>query len=484
MSNAFDWDSVARKLLLEKGFQPDYSAPIRSELAAITDALPDPSGPVKDLRSLLWSSIDNADSRDLDQVEWAQPLPNGETLVRVGIADVDVRVPQHSAIDARASNNTTTVYTGVLTFPMLPEVLSTDLTSCNQDQDRFAIVAEYVVRADGDLGPFSAYPALLRNRARLTYEQVAAFLEGEPSAAEEVARIEGLREQLRLQNEASLRLRARRKERGALEIETTEAHTVVRDGQVVGVEVVPKLRSRELVEDFMIAANRTIAGELDRCGRNSIGRVVEKPKRWDRIVQLALECGDSLPAEPDPVALSDFMSRRRAADPEGFPQLSLAVVKSMGPGVYKLRRPGDPWPGHFGLAVQDYTHSTAPNRRFSDLVTQRLLKAAFHGRPSPYDEATLAQIAQRCTDKENDARHVERQMRKVAMAVLLRDKVGEVFEAIVTGAADKGTFVRLISPPAEGRVVQGERGLDVGDHVKVRLLATAPERGFIDFARA
>ncbi len=483
-SDSFDWAAVARRLLLEHGFIPDFPPPIPAELAQLSSELPDPPTAPLDLRALLWSSIDNADSRDLDQVEWAEAMPNGEIRVRVGIADVDVRVAQRSAIDARAEQNTTSVYTGVLVFPMLPEQLSTDLTSCNPDEDRFAIVSEYVVREDGELGEFRAYPALLRNRARLSYEQVAAFFDGEAEAAAEIARVDGLAEQLHLQNEASLRLRKMRKTRGAIEFESSEARTVTKNGQVVGVEVVRKLRSRELVEDFMIAANRVMAGELDRRGRNSIGRVVEKPKRWDRIVTLAAGVGETLPPEPDPVALSEFMSRRRAADPEHFSELSLAVVKSMGPGVYRLRRPEDPWPGHFGLAVQDYTHSTAPNRRFSDLVTQRLLKAALDGRPSPYDEAQLAEIAQRCTDKENDARHVERQMRKVAMAVLLQDRIGETFDAIVTGNAAKGVFVRLLDPPAEGRVVDGERGMDVGDPVKVRLLSTAPEKGFIDFARA
>lgn len=478
-----NWTQIARRALEARGFEPDFEHPIPEELARLDSTLPPPKLETKDLRGLLWSSIDNADSRDLDQLEWAEQLPEGEIRVLVAVADVDARVSKGSAIDQRAAHNTCSVYTGPEVFPMLPEKLSTDLTSLNQDAERYAIVADYVVRTDGELDAFIAYPAIVLNRARLSYEEVAAFLEGDGAVDARLAQVEGLAEQLRLQDTASRRLKAMRHHRGALEIESSEARTVTRNGEIVGVEVLKKSRSRELVEDFMIAANRTMAGELDRLERQSIGRVVEKPKRWDRIVTLARSLGDSLPAEPDALALSQFMSRRKAADPARFPEVSLTVLKSMGPGVYKLRRPGDPWPGHFGLAVQDYSHSTAPNRRFSDLVTQRLLKAALADLPSPYDETELTAIAQRCTEKENDARAVERQMRKVAMAQLLKDRLGEVFAAIVTGVASKGTFVRLVSPPAEGRVVEGEEGMDVGEEVNVKLVATSPEKGFIDFVR-
>lgn len=481
---SFDWLQVARRVLVDHGFEPDFAPQAQAEVSAQSPALPEPEVPAEDLRALPWSSIDNIDSRDLDQLEWAEQRPNGEIRVLVAIADVDVRVPQASAIDQRAAHNTCSIYTGLKVFPMLPEPLSTDLTSCNQDADRFALVSDYIVRTDGELGEYRAYPALVRNRARLTYEEVAAFFDGDAAATQRISAFPEIVAQLELQDTASRRLKAMRHHRGALELESAEPRTVARDGQIVGVQVQRKLRSRELIEDFMIAANRVMAGELDRRGRQSIGRVVEKPKRWDRIVLLARDLGETLPPEPDAVALSEFMSRRRQAAPERFAELSLAVVKSMGPGVYKLRRPGDPWPGHFGLAVQDYTHSTAPNRRFSDLVTQRLLKAALTGRPPPYDEAQLAAIAERCTLKENDARAVERQMRKVAMALLLKDRIGEAFPAMVTGVTSKGTFVRLVSPPAEGRVVRGEEGMDVGEQVTVKLVATAPEKGFIDFVRA
>lgn len=480
----FDWTRVAHQLLEERGFLPEIGPAAQAEVQALHPELPPPSLPTEDLRGLLWSSIDNSDSRDLDQLEWAEPLPRGEIRVRVAVADVDSRVKKGSAIDDRAAHNTTSVYTGLEVFPMLPERLSTELTSCNPDEDRYTIVSEFVVRTDGDLEDFRAYPAVVRSRAKLSYEEAAAFLEGDAAAAARVAEIPGLAEQLHLQDTASRRLKAMRHHRGALEIESSEARAVTRNGEVVGVEVTRKLRTRELIEDFMIAANRVMAGELDRHDRPSIGRVVDKPRRWDRIVKLARDVGDTLPDEPDSQALAAFMHRRREASPETFSELSLTVVKSMGPGVYMLRRPGDPWPGHFGLAVQDYTHSTAPNRRFSDLVTQRLLKAAVARSGTPYSEEELAQIAARCTEKENHARAVERQMRKVAMALLLKERIGETFAAIVTGVASKGTFVRLLSPPAEGRVVVGEQGMDIGDEVQVKLVATSPEKGFIDFVRA
>lgn len=482
-----DLVAIARRAMTERGFAVDFPPTAEAEIARASAAVEGtlatlPPG-VRDLRSLLWSSIDNRESRDLDQIELAEVTAEGAIRIRVGVADVDVLVQKGSALDLRAGLNTTSVYTGVVVFPMLPERLSTDLTSLNQDADRFAVVMDFVVKADGSLGDSDVYRARVRNQAQLSYDELGAFLAGKAPAPERVTRHPGLEAQLRLQDTAAQRLRALREEHGALQFETAEVQTVAKDGQVVGLELTPKLRSRELIEDFMIAANGVMARFLEAHGRASIARVVRTPKRWSRIVELAAAVGEGLPDAPDSRALAAFLSRRRETDPAHFADLSLAVVKLLGPGEYDLHAPNTPPLGHFGLAVPDYTHSTAPNRRYGDLVTQRLLKAALANAPAPYTSAELTAIAARCTLKESDERKVERTMRKVVAAQLLHPRVGEVFDAIVTGAVEKGTFVRLTSPPAEGRVIRGEQGMDVGAHVRVRLVSTDPEKGFIDFVR-
>jgi exoribonuclease-2 len=470
---------VAHHVLQENGFASEPPAGLVATVPA-----GEPVEPARDLRGLSWSSIDNQESLDLDQIEVAERLPGDEIRVLVGIADVDALVPKGSAIDRYAAQNTTSLYTGVRVFPMLPELLSTNRTSLLEDgRDRLAVVTDMVVLRDGSLDDTrtAVYVARVLNRAKLAYEPVGAWLEGGGSAPHGGPAIA---EQLRLQDEAACRLRALRHQHGALELETIEARPVTKDGAIVDLELAHKNRARELIEDLMIAANGATARYLEARGRSSLRRVVETPSRWDRIVALAGGYGVTLPAAPDAKALADFLAARRAADPARFADVSLAVVKLLGPGEYMLQRAGDPDRGHFGLAVTDYAHSTAPNRRYPDLVTQRLLKAAAVGTPSPYSDDELAQIAAHCTERENAARKVERTMRKVAAAVLLSSQIGQTFDAIVTGATDKGVFARLIRPPAEGRIVRGEQGLDVGDAIRVRLIATEPARGFIDFARA
>jgi exoribonuclease-2 len=404
--------------------------------------------------------------------------------VSVGIADVDTRVTRGSPIDQYAGHNTCTVYTAAKVFPMLPESLSTDLTSLGEGVDRLAVVVQMDVDATGAIDAPDVFFAIVRNHAKLAYDDVGAWLEGRGAAPAKVAASPVLQDQLRVQDVAAQALKERRYERGALDLETIEAHAVMKEGAIVGLEVVSKNRARALIEDFMIAANGVMARFLDGRGVASIRRVVKAPERWQRIVALSEQCGDTLPPEPSSRALAAFLRRRKLAAPDTFADLSLAVVKLMGPGEYALERPGEPHDGHFGLAVADYTHSTAPNRRFADLVTQRLLKGVLAREACPYSNEELAAIASRCTTKENDARKVERTTRKQAAALLLSDRLGEQFDAIVTGAADKGTFVRLLKPAAEGRLVRGEAGLDVGDHVRVRLVDTEPRRGFIDFVRA
>jgi exoribonuclease-2 len=467
------------------GFEPDFSAEVMREVASLEapaiDRLP---RDIRDLRALPWSSIDNRKSRDLDQIEVAERLVDGSIRLLIGVADVDSLVPLDSAADSHAAANATSVYTGVAVFPMLPERLSTDLTSLNEGEDRLAVVIQFDVLPDGGLTNTSVYRALVHNRAKLTYDAVGAWLDGRAPEPPAIARSAELREQLRLQDEAAGRLRLARKRAGALDLESVEASPVVANGRVIDLEVARRNRARDLIEDFMVAANRSVAAYLIDHGSVSLRRVVREPKRWDRIVALAAEVGDTLPDRPNSVALSEFLARRRAADPEHFADLSLAVVKLLGPGVYVLeRRLGDRRDaGHFGLAVAEYVHSTAPNRRFADLVTQRMLRAVASGAAAPYSEEALTTIALRCTERGDAARKVERTMRKIAGASLLADRIGESFAAVVTAASAKGTFARLLSPPVEGRIVRGERGLDVGDTVRLTLLVADAAKGYIDFA--
>ncbi len=467
------------------GFEPEFSAAVLREVALTDDPSDDPlPAGVRDLRALMWSSIDNRESRDLDQVEVTERLPSGAIRVLLGVADVDTLVPLGSAADAHAAANTTSVYTGVAVFPMLPERLSTDLSSLNEGEDRLAVVIQFDVATDGALSACEVYRALLHNHAKLTYDEVGAWLEERGPEPGAIARSPVLRAQVMLQDEVAGRLRLARTRNGALNFESVEAQPVVANGKVIDLRVTTRNRARDLIEDFMVAANRSVAMYLLAKGSASLRRVVREPKRWDRIVALAADVGDTLPQAPSSVALSEFLARRRTADPEHFQDLSLSVVKLLGPGVYVLeRRLGDRRDaGHFGLAVADYVHSTAPNRRFADLVTQRMLRAAHaHGEP-PYTDEQLTAIAQRCTERSDAARKVERTMRKIAGASLLADRVGQRFAAVVTAASPKGTYARLLSPPVEGRIVRGGHGLDVGDTVRLTLLVADAEKGFIDFA--
>jgi exoribonuclease-2 len=479
----FDLAEAARLVMIDAGFIAELPAAAEHEAVGLRPASPDTPG-VRDLRSLLWSSIDNDDSRDLDQIEVAERLSPELVRIRVGIADVDALVHRGSAIDTYAAHNTCTVYTGARIFPMLPESLSTDHTSLGEGVDRLAIVVEMDIDREGVVHASDVYRAAVRNHAKLAYDGVGAWLEERGPAPAKVAASAPLQEQLRLQDTVAQALKKIRHEHGALDLETIEARAVVHDGTVTGIELTKKSRARGLIEDFMISANGAMARFLEAHGLSSLRRVVKSPERWARIVTLAHECGDVLPDEPSSKALSEFLDRRRQAAPDTFADLSLSVVKLMGPGEYALERPGQSHDGHFGLAVTDYTHSTAPNRRFPDLVTQRLVKGALARTACPYSDEELAGVASHCTQKENDARKVERTTRKQAAALFLSHRIGEVFESIVTGATDKGTFVRLLEPPAEGRMVSGEHGLDVGDHVRVKLVATEPRKGFIDFTRA
>ena len=482
MPAPIDLKALAHLEMVREGFEPDFPPQALAEVAAMHGTAAPVAG-VRDLRALLWSSIDNPESRDLDQVEIAEKLPNGDIKVMVGIADVDSLVPAGSANDQHAGRNTTSVYCGVITFPMLPERLSTDLTSLNEGVDRASIVIEFVVAPDGTIGARDVYRAVTHNTAQLDYPSAGAWLEGKGPAPAKVAASAALQQQLHLQDEAAQLLRKQRHLAGALELETIEATPVSEGGKITDLTIRPQNRATQLIEDFMISANTTMAMHLEAHGSSSIRRVVKVPERWDRIVTVAKTLGETLPATPDSGALSAFLAKRRVADPDHFPDLSLSVVKLMGPGIYVLERPGEAGEGHFGLAVHDYTHSTAPNRRYADLITQRLLKALIAGAKPAYDDAALAQVATQCTTMEDASRKVERTCRKQAAAQLLAGRIGESFDAIVTGAGPKGTFVRTIRPPAEGMVVRGQHGMDVGDKVTVKLVDTNPARGFVDFAK-
>jgi exoribonuclease-2 len=476
-----DLDSVARQALKNNDFQPDLEEAARQEVSTLRSATGAPDA--RDLRGLLWSSIDNTESKDLDQIEYVEALPDDGIRLRIGIADVDALVPKGSALDRHAAANATSVYTGIAVYPMLPREISENRCSLLEGADRLVVVVELELAQDGTVRSHDVYRAVARNQAKLAYDGVGAWLEGRGPVPSVVAAIPGLEEQLWLQDRTASRLKTLRREAGALEFDTVEATAIGQNGKVQSIAVTRKNRARDLIEDFMIAANVAIAQYLAGEHRSAIRRVVRVPRRWERIVALAASSGTTLPATPDARALADFLAARRAADPTRFPDLSLSIVKLLGPGEYVLDRPGTADDeGHFGLAVHDYSHATAPNRRYADLVTQRLVKAAAAKAPAPYSDDELAAIAARCTERENAANRVERVARKAAAALLLEHRIGSVFDAIVTGVNRDGTYVRLLSPPAEGRVIRGEAGMDVGERVRVKLTATDAARGFIDFA--
>jgi exoribonuclease-2 len=479
-----DLQAIAKQVMQSHGFNPDFPPQVPQQLADLKAHPPQiaASGDIRDLRNLLWSSIDNDTSRDLDQIEVAERASNGDVKIMIGIADVDAFVPKQSAIDQHAARETTTVYAGVRNFPMLPEELSTGKTSLLENQDCLSVVIEFVVDAAGIVNSPSVYRAVVHNKAQLQYNSVGAWLEGKSPAPPKLAASNDLQAQLKLQDEVAQKLKNQRFQHGALSLQTDELQALMVDDRVIDVVNQQKNRATELIEDFMVAANGVVARLLEKV--SSLRRIVRTPKRWDRIVQLAAASKEKLPAQPDSKALNDFLLRRQAADPDHFADLSLAVIKLIGPGEYVLERAGDVAPGHFGLAVRDYTHSTAPNRRFVDIVTQRLLKAFLTGQKNPYSDDELTAVAANCTEKEDAAKKVEREMSKRLAALAMQHRIGEVFDAIVTGVTEGGTFVRVMQPRLEGLLAQGAQGLDVGDKLRAKLIRTDVQRGYIDFARA
>ena len=479
-----DLAAVARHAMEKYGFEPFFPVAVQREVGALAEIrFPDEPGSLPDLRGLLWSSIDNADSMDLDQVEYCEQRENGEILVRVAVADVDLYVKKESPTDRHAARNGTSVYAGVETFPLFPDRLSRGITSLLPNRDRMAVVIEYAVLPDGDFRPGEVYRALVNNKAKLVYEEIGDWFEGTTPVPPAVREVAGLEAQLRLQLEASTLLKRYRTEQGALELDTLEPRTEVEEGKICRIVIPKKNLAGHLIEDFMIAANGTMVARLEKAGVPMVQRVVRVPKHWDGIVETAAKYGERLPAEPDAKALSDFLVRQKKADPLRFPDLSLTIVKLLGRGEYLTLVPGQAPYGHFGLAVTHYTHSTAPNRRYVDLVIQRLVKSVLSGKGIPYTTEELGEISAWLTDREHEANKVERFMRKAEAAVLLSDRIGKTFEAVVTGATDHGTYARLLVPPAEGKVVANERGLAVGQLIRVRLLKADPYNAWIDFER-
>ena len=475
--------NIAHRAMLERDLLPDFSVEALAELGRLQIPSPTNGESIRDMRGLLWASIDNNDSRDLDQLTHAEAVSGDNVQIMVAIADVDSLIKDGSAIDEHAHHNTTSVYTAAEIFPMLPEKISTDFTSLNLNEDRLSIVVEMVVGADGSIQESSIYRAWVRNHAKLAYNSLAGWLENNGPIPEAITAVKGLDENLRLQDRVAQSMKKLRHVHGALSLETIEAKPVFDGDQIRSLEIEEKNHAKELIEDFMIAANGVTARFLSARGFPSIRRVVRTPKRWERIVEIAGDHKYELPANPDSKALEEFLIHEKAADALRFPDLSLAVIKLLGNGEYIAELPQGTAPGHFGLAVKDYAHSTAPNRRYPDLLTQRLLKAALEGQSVPYKIDELDVLATHCTAAEDAATKVERQVEKSAAALLLESRIGERFDAIVTGASEKGTWVRIIKLPIEGKLVRGFEGIDIGDRLRVQLIDTNVEQGYIDFKK-
>jgi VacB/RNase II family 3'-5' exoribonuclease len=474
---------IARSAMQDKGFLTDFPSSVMTTLNSLQEITPKIADPVRDLRNLGWCSIDNDDSEDLDQLSVAIPMSSGEVKILIAVADVDTVVNKNSVFEDHAKHNTTSVYTSALIFPMLPEKLSTDLTSLKYNADRIAIVVEYIVAEDGTIKNPDIYPAAVRNKAKLAYNSTSAWIEGNGNIPNAIAAVSGLDQNLRLQNEAAKKLKALRYRNGALNLETIEARPVFNGDDVSSLEEEKMNEAKDIIQEFMICANSVTARFLTSGNFPSIRRVVRVPKRWDRIVELASEWKFKLPSQPDSNALDQFLLSVKSNDPQQFPDISLSVIKLLGSGEYVVELPGEKSTGHFGLAIKDYTHSTAPNRRYPDLITQRLLKAALYKTAAPYTNDELTDLASHCTTMEDGARKVERQVEKSTAALLLGGSIGRQFDGIVTGVSDKGTWVRVFNPPVEGKVVSGFDGLDVGNRIRVQLIHTDINRGFIDFKR-
>lgn len=478
-----DLARIASQAMVARGLAAEFSQESLQQLAQLTQPSAEVADTIRDLRSLLWCSIDNDESRDLDQLSVSEVLTNGAVKVLVAIADVDSLVKKDSPIDAHAQKNTTSIYTAARIFPMLPERLSTDLTSLNAQQDRLAIVTELVFSADAVLTSSAIYRARVHNFSKLAYDSVAQWLEGKGALPAAAQAVPGMEVQLRTQDTVAQKLRTARHAMGALEFVTIQPKTIFMGDEVVDVKPQQANRARQLIEELMLITNGVTARYLAAQGYSALCRVVRSPERWEKIFDVAKDLGETLPKVPDSKALEAFLTKRQLADPLRFPDLSLVIIKLMGAGEYALQKPGAAIVGHFGLAVREYSHSTAPNRRFADLITQRLVKAALLGAKSPYSDEQLEALATHCNEQGSDANKVERQVRKSEAALVLQPRIGQVFAGIITSVSSKGVWLRVFSPPVDGRLVAGEAGLRVGQKLNAKLLVADVERGFIDFER-
>ena len=474
---------IARRAMIDRGFEPDFPSTVLDELKGINAPAIYKQASAKDLRKLLWCSIDNEDSRDLDQLSYGEQLPGNKAKILVAIADVDALINSQSTIDLHAGKNTSSIYTIAQVFPMLPEKLSTDLSSLGFNAERCAIVVEMIVGEDGTVQQSDVYCATVCNRAKLDYNKVGAWLEGNGPIPQGIAKIEGLAENIKLQDKVAQKMRELRYEHGALDFQTIESRPVFDGDNLAEMKGQLKNRAKNMIEDFMIACNSVTAQFLATKNFPSLRRVVRTPKRWDRIIALAAEHGFKLSQEPDPKSLSDCMKYVKQNLPDHYTDMSFSILKLMGGGEYVMEMPGSEPQGHFGLAVKNYAHSTAPNRRYSDLITHRLLKSSMLSSQIPYSKEQLEIIAKNCTVKEDNAKKVERQVEKSAHAMLMESRIGEVFDAMVSGAADKGTWIRLFNPHLEGKLTKGFNGLEVGYKLKVKLIEVDVESGFIDFEK-
>ncbi len=478
-----DLSELAKETMLEYHLVPDFSLAVINELKTIQAPACLSATDIKDLRHLLWFSLDNDDSRDLDQLTYAERINGKGYRIYIAIADVDSLVKKNSPIDMHAEQNTTSVYTPTKIFPMLPEKLSTNFTSLNENEDRLAIIVQNEIDEKGELSHFSLYRGYVRNQAKLAYNSISAWLDGLGEPPPLLKSSENLKQQIQLQDQIASILRQNRQKRGALTLQTIESYAVFKENIIIDLKPLAKNRGRNLIEDFMISANQATALFLKNNQLPSLRRIVRSPKRWDRIIAIAKERGFVLPENPDSVTLDRFLRQQYLLDPLRFPDLSLTIIKLLGSGEYVVEFPDQDPIGHFGLAVKNYTHSSAPNRRFPDLITQRLIKGILSNASSPYTIDELEKLAKQCTEKEDLAEKVERKMRKSAACVLLASKINQEFEALVTGSSISGTWVRILSPPADGKLIQGYEHIDIGDKIRVKLVHVSIEKGFIDFIK-
>ncbi len=474
---------IATNAMVERGLEPEFSPAVIKQLDKINAPGEDQDPNIFDLTDLLWCSLDNDDSKDLDQLTVAEELKNGLIKIFVAIADVDAVVKKDTPIDQHAKMNAASIYTSARIFPMLPEKLSTNLTSLNPDEDRLAIVVEMVIDKEGFVTSPHVYRAKVRNKAQLAYDAISDWIDGKIPPPEALAKVNGMAEQLQIQDKTAQVIRKRRRAQGSLDLEIFEPKAIFEGERVVGIVQQVQNRGRQLIEEFMIATNECTAKFLAAQGHSSLRRVVRSPEKWLRIVELAKRYGESLPSQPNSKALSIFLARQHQSDPIRFPDLSLVIVKLMGSGEYVVERPNAEPVGHFGLAVRDYTHSTAPNRRYPDLITLRMIKSALQQKKPAYSNDELELLAAHCSSQEDAARKVERRVRKSEAALVLSSHINQTFDAIVTGKSITATWVRIFDMPVEGMLSDGLPDLEVGRKLRVKLVSTNVEKGFIDFVQ-